>query len=109
MLPFGAVKSVHSFWRLARAIWWIGTTACLLVWSSFYDDYILFSTPDLVRSSEIIAAALFELLGWDYRQKMGESAFRSPILARRSESFSTWKNLLKAFASCSTPPPGLRR
>ena len=33
-------------------------------------------------------------------QKMGESAFRSPILARRSESFSTWKNLLKAFASC---------
>jgi hypothetical protein len=66
VLPFGAVKSVHSFLRLARAIWWIGTTACFLVWSSFYDDYILFSTPDLVRSSEITAAALFELLGWDY-------------------------------------------
>ena len=40
--------------------------ACLLMWSSFYDDYILFSTPQLARSSEMAASALFGLLGWDY-------------------------------------------
>eukprot|EP00435_Cladocopium_sp_Y103_P014761 s3431_g3.t1 len=55
VLPSGAVKSVHSFLRLARAIWWIGTVACLLFWTSFFDDYIVFSTP-----------LLFPLLGWDY-------------------------------------------
>ena len=31
VLPFGAVRSVHSFLRLARAIWWIGTVGCLVV------------------------------------------------------------------------------
>ena len=57
VLPFGAIKSVHSFLRLARALWWIGTTACLLAWSSFFDDYILLSTPALARSSELTASA----------------------------------------------------
>ena len=66
VLPFGAVRSVHSFLRLARAIWWIGSVACLLTWSSFFDDYIVFSTPSLARSSDLTAAALFSLLGWEY-------------------------------------------
>jgi hypothetical protein len=35
----------------------------------FFDDYIVFSTPDLVRSSELTAAALFELLGWDFAKE----------------------------------------
>ena len=43
VLPFGAVKSVHSFLRLARAIWWLGVVGCPLFWSSFFDDYIVFS------------------------------------------------------------------
>ena len=41
VLPFGAVKSVHSFLRLARAIWWLGVVGCRLFWSSFFDDYIV--------------------------------------------------------------------
>ena len=43
VLPFGAVKSVHSFLRLDRAVWWIGVVGCRLMWSSFFDDYIVFS------------------------------------------------------------------
>jgi len=69
VLPFGAVRSVHSFLRLARAIWWLGTTACLLVWSSFFDDYIVFSTPTLSKSTELTASSLFSLLGWDYAKE----------------------------------------
>ena len=64
--PFGAVRSVHSFLKLARAIWWLGTTACWLVWSSFFDDYIVISTPSLSRAQELIASLLFKMLGWDY-------------------------------------------
>ena len=41
VLPFGAIKSVHSFLRLARALWWLGAVGCLLFWSSFFD--IVFS------------------------------------------------------------------
>ena len=69
VLPFGAIKSVHAFLRLARAIWWLGVVACNLLWSSFFDDYIVLSPPSLVRSSELTAAALFRLLGWAFAEE----------------------------------------
>lgn len=53
VLAFGAIKSVHSFLRLARAVWWLGVVGCRLFWSSFFDDYIVFSPPPLSRSSEL--------------------------------------------------------
>ena len=69
VLPFGAVKSVHSFLRLARAVWWLGVVGCLLMWSSFYDDYIVFSPPSLARSAELTAGSLFKLLGWIFAEE----------------------------------------
>ena len=69
VLPFGAVKSVHSFLRLARAVWWIGVVGCLLMWSSFYDDYIVFSPPALARGTELTASSLFKLLGWIFAEE----------------------------------------
>ena len=41
VLPFGAVRSVHSFLRVARAIWWIGVFGASLMWTSFFDDLFL--------------------------------------------------------------------
>jgi hypothetical protein len=69
VLPFGAIKSVHSFLRLARAIWWLGVKGCCLFWSSFFDDYIVFSPPSLAKSSELSAIALFKLLGWVFAEE----------------------------------------
>lgn len=69
VLPFGAVRSVHSFLRLARAVWWIGTVGCKLMWSSFFDDYIVMSQPALAKSSELAAASLFKLLGWAFAEE----------------------------------------
>ena len=69
VLPFGAIKSVHSFLRLARAIWWLGVVGCCLFWSSFFDDYIVFSPPPLSRNSELSAIALFKLLGWVFTEE----------------------------------------
>ena len=39
VLPFGSIRSVHSFLRLSRAIWWTGVVGYRLVWTSFYDDF----------------------------------------------------------------------
>ena len=64
VLPFGAVKSVHSFLRVARALWWIGVKGCSLIWTSFYDDFLLLSKPELAKSAEQAAVALFKLTGW---------------------------------------------
>lgn len=64
VLPFGAVRSVHSFLRIARALWHLGVVGCKLMWSSFYDDFITFAPKGLERSSELAAEALFKLTGW---------------------------------------------
>ena len=64
VLPFSAVRSVHSFLRLARALWWIGVTKCKLLWTSFFDDYISFSQPILVKNAEQSIVTLFKLTGW---------------------------------------------
>lgn len=69
VLPFGAVRSVHSFLRLARSIWWLGAKCCDIVWTSFYDDYIVFNNRALVKSTELAAGGLFKLLGWLYAEE----------------------------------------
>ena len=69
VLPFGAVRSVHSFLRLARALWWLGVTGCCFIWTSFYDDFISFSRPKLVGSTEQAVTALFRLLGWIFAEE----------------------------------------
>ena len=69
VLPFGAVRSVHSFLRLARALWWLGVKGCCILWTSFYDDFISFSKPFLVGSTEQAVTALFKLLGWIFAEE----------------------------------------
>ena len=64
VLPFGATRSVHSFLRLSRAIWWLGSKGLLLCWTSFYDDFVVFSTPSMAKSTELAVAAFLRLLGW---------------------------------------------
>ena len=64
VLPFGGVRSVHGFLRLARGLWWIGVVLGNLLWTSFYDDFILVSSPSLKQTSEATATALFRLAGW---------------------------------------------
>ena len=67
-LPFGAVRSVHSFLRLARAIWYIGVVGCKLAWSSFFDDFLVASRPSLARNTELTVVSLFKLIGWDFAE-----------------------------------------
>ena len=69
VLPFGAARSVHSFLRLARALWWIGCKGAWLMWSSFYDDYISFSQPCLAKNSEQTIVSIFNLTGWLFAQE----------------------------------------
>ena len=64
VLPFGAVRSVHSFLRVARAIWWIGVFGASLMWTSFFDDFISFTPPGLQQNTEQTILALFRLVGW---------------------------------------------
>ena len=69
VLPFGAVRSVHAFLRLARAMWWIGVVGCRLMWTFFYDDLFRLAAPRLFQSTEMTISALFKLLGWIFAEE----------------------------------------
>ena len=46
------------------AIWRLGTCGLYLCWTSFYDDFVVFSTPAMARSTELAVSAFLRLLGW---------------------------------------------
>ena len=69
VLPFGAVRSVHSFLRLSRAIWWIGVVGMGLMWTSFYDDFICATPEYLAINAEQSSVALFKLTGWLFAEE----------------------------------------
>ena len=67
--PFGAIRSVYSFLRLSNAIWYIGVKALNLIWSCFFDDYVVFSKDEHVINTEQTVSLLFRLLGWKFAEE----------------------------------------
>lgn len=61
---FQAMVRVHSFLRLARSVRWLGVKLFSIVWTSFYDDFIVFSPPQLESSTGSAVTSLLRLLGW---------------------------------------------
>ena len=45
VLPFGACASVHGFCRTSYAIWRIAVTLLLVVWTTYFDDYVSMCVP----------------------------------------------------------------
>lgn len=78
VLPFGATRSVHSFLRLARSIWWLGVQLLSIIWTSFYDDYIVFSPPQLEKSTGSAVSSLLRLLRWIFATEGNKAAPFSP-------------------------------
>lgn len=72
-LPFGSIQSVYAFLRLSSAIWHIGVTHLDLAWSSFFDDFLVYSDEGLARHTEKTVEMLFDLLGWTIAKSGGKA------------------------------------
>ena len=64
--PFGATRSVYSFLRASHALWFTGVKGLNLMWSCFFDDFLVFSPDGLVNNTESVVQMLFQLLGWKF-------------------------------------------
>ncbi len=64
-LPFGGTGSVSAFLRVAHALKTLGVVSAKLVWTSFFDDFIVISKPDDARITDITVRHLFGALGWE--------------------------------------------
>lgn len=65
-VPFGATRAVYSFLRISHCLWWIGCHCLKFCWSSFYDDYVVFSEAQSAGNTESSVALFFDLLGWRF-------------------------------------------
>ena len=72
-MPFGSSMAVYSFLRISHSLWYIGTKALLLPWSSFFDDYITFATTGQSKSAEHSVTAMLRLLGWAFAESGDKS------------------------------------
>lgn len=72
-LPFGSIQSVYAFLRLSAAIWHIGVVHLDLAWTSFFDDFLVYTDLPLANHTEKTVEMLFDLLGWNIAKTGGKA------------------------------------
>lgn len=65
VLPFGAAASVHHFLRVSNFLQAVGRYMGL-IWSAFFDDFVVLSHVMHESSTMATALSLFDLLGFQY-------------------------------------------
>ena len=68
-VPFGGSRSVYSFLRVVRVIWWIACKCLAVMWTNFYDDFVTFRWERDVERTNAAVELLFDLLGWQFARE----------------------------------------
>ena len=77
-LPFGKIKSLHSFLRISYSIWFIGASLFKIPWTNFFDDFVTIADESEASSMTETVHCLFRLLGW----KFAEGGTKAPPFAK---------------------------
>ena len=64
VLPFGACASVHGFCRTSYGLWIVGIRLLKILWTVYFDDFIVFEECALSRHCEFVVGTFFKMLGW---------------------------------------------
>eukprot|EP00435_Cladocopium_sp_Y103_P061042 s605_g22.t1 len=68
-VPFGGSRSVYSFLRIVRVIWWMACKCLSVMWTNFYDDFVTFSWSDDAPRTSTSIELFFDLLGWQFARE----------------------------------------
>ena len=68
-LPFGSIRSVHSFLRVAHSLWFLGISELLVPWCNYFDDFVTLIPRVEVESVTKAVHVFFRLLGWRYAEE----------------------------------------
>ena len=77
-LPFGDIKSMHSFLRISHSIWFLGAKLFKIPWPNFFDDFVTIADEAEASSMTETIHCLFRLLGW----KFAEGGTKAPPFDR---------------------------
>ena len=78
-LPFGSVRSVHAFLRVAHSLWAIATSEFLVPWTSYFDDFVTFSDSNEQVSVDGSVRFMLKPLRW----RFAESGDKAPPFSGR--------------------------
>ena len=67
-LPFGNVRSVHSFLRISHSLWHIGAHLFKIPWANFFDDFVTLADDREASNVTETVHCLFRLLGWKFAE-----------------------------------------
>ena len=76
-LPFGAVKSVHSFLRVSHSLWYILVKEFWILATNYFDDFVTLSPANESHPIQTCMHMFFHLLGWSF----AESGDKAPDFA----------------------------
>lgn len=68
-LPFGSVKSVHGFLRVAHSIWFIAVHQLRVLWTNYFDDYVTFCPEVEASHMTQVIHTFLDLLGWTFARE----------------------------------------
>ena len=67
-LPFGSIKSVHAFLRIARSLWYLAACALDVMWTNYFDDYVCCCPESEANHLSMTVHAFFHLLAWSFAE-----------------------------------------
>ena len=67
-LPFGSVKSVHAFLRVASSLWAILTQVFGVLCTNYFDDFVAVAESVEEKNVDHTVKTFFNLLGWVYAE-----------------------------------------
>ena len=67
-LPFGSIKSVHAFLRIAHSLWFLAACALDVMWTNYFDDYVCCCPKSEATHLSMTIHAFFHLFGWPFAE-----------------------------------------
>ena len=73
-LPFGSVKSVHSFLRVAHSLWFILVAHLDILVTNYFDDFVVLGRQSETTHLASVVNSVFRLLGWAFAEEGTKAA-----------------------------------
>ncbi len=67
-LPFGSIKSVHSFLRVAHSLWFILVAHLDILATNYFDDFVVMGRHSETNHLTSVVNSVFKLLGWAFAE-----------------------------------------
>ena len=73
-LPFGSIKSVHSFLRVAHSLWFILVVHLDILFTNYFDDFIVLGRRSESAHLTSVINSVLTLLGWSFAEEGSKAA-----------------------------------